>query len=155
MSLRVTETQSTRPYRGVENPAQKPYGSPVSFPTLAITQIPAQTSNSLVLCNSCCKCYKLFPSGPNGKSDCQKNVPKAGGKRKIVKAAMSQLENRKSGSTTKRTEVTPEAPQKFGKKMQHQRSSARGPRHPQTPPSCSQTPERTGEALKHKHGVKN
>ena len=92
MSLRASKTQSIgRP---------QTLHSPGSFPVSAITQAPAQTSNSLILRGCCCKCNKLFLSGPTGKSDCQKDFPKAGAKRKIVKAAMSQLENGKSGPTT-------------------------------------------------------
>lgn len=88
--------------------SRKPSDGSVSFLFLSIIR-PSSRPPTPILCGSHRNCYhtEAFPSGPAGKYVCQKNFSKAGGERKIIKAAMPQLENRKAGSATKWHETPP------------------------------------------------
>lgn len=88
--------------------SRKPSDGSVSFLFLSIIR-PSSRPPTPILRGSHHNCYhtEAFPSGPAGKYVCQKNFSKAGGERKIIKAAMPQLENRKAGSATKWHETPP------------------------------------------------
>lgn len=100
----------------------------------------------------CCQAEAL-PSGPTGKQNRQNNFPKAGGKRKTIKAPTSHWGNKRAGSATKWTEMLLESQKKFRKE---QSLSAWGAgRGPQRSPLCFPSPEMTGRCENINTGVKS